>query len=82
MQFLDQVFLNRLTLHLAVCVFLATCFSAAPSLGLAPQNRTDDADTRSTGDYRADFKTFMKLSKDDDEQIERNAVFNLCQLHF
>lgn len=82
MQFLNQVFSNRLTLHLTVCVFFATCFATAPGLGFVPQIKTDDSDTRSIGDYRADLKTFMKLSKDDDEQIERNAVFNLCQLHF
>ena len=36
---------------------------------------------RSIGDYRRDVKAFMKLSKSKDEQIQRNAVFNLCALH-
>ena len=37
---------------------------------------------RSIGDYRRDLKKFMKLSKHDDEQLQRNAIFNLCALHY
>ena len=36
---------------------------------------------RSIGDYRGDVKTFMKLSKSKDQQVQRNAIFNLCALH-
>lgn len=39
-------------------------------------------DQRSIGDYRRDVKTFMKLSKSDDQPTQRSAVFNLCALHF
>ena len=37
---------------------------------------------RSIGDYRRDVKTFMKLSKSDDKPTQRNAIFNLCALHY
>jgi hypothetical protein len=66
----------------AFCPFLAVCFLFAPAYGIAIQVKTADSDTRSIGEYRADLKTFMKLSKEDDPQLERNAVFNLCQLHY
>lgn len=48
------------------------------SLCLAEQ----PANQRSIGDYRRDVKTFMKLSKSEDTQIQRNAIFNLCALHY
>lgn len=71
------------TRHIALCLFLATCFSADPCFGFfSPQDKTADSASRSIGDYRADLKTFMKLSKADDPQLERNAIYNLCQLHF
>jgi len=57
--------------------FILSCFAlpiqAAPVLG--------DGEQRSIGEYRRDVKTFMKLSKSEDEQVQRNAVFNLCALH-
>ncbi len=40
-----------------------------------------DVDRRTIGDFRRDLKTFMKLSKSQDAQTQRNAVFNLCALH-
>ena len=40
------------------------------------------AGQRSIGDYRRDVKTFMKLSKSDDKPTQRNAIFNLCALHY
>lgn len=67
---------------LAFCLFLTVFFLFAPAHGIAIQDQSADSDRRSIGEYRADLKTFMKLSKEDDPQLERNAVFNLCQLHY
>jgi len=41
-----------------------------------------NTDHRSIGEYRQDVKTFMKHSKSDDAQLQRNAIFNLCELHW
>jgi hypothetical protein len=78
----ETVFSSLQRQSLAVCLFLAACFSGAPLLGFVVQDDSDSARSRSLGEYRADLKTFMKLSKDDDPQLERNAIYNLCQLHF
>ena len=42
----------------------------------------EPAGQRSIGDYRRDVKTFMKLSKSDDKPTQRNAIFNMCALHY
>ena len=64
-------------------VFLITlCCSNQRCLAWIPQSVSTNKTTRSIGDYRKDLKMFMKLSKEADPQLERNAVFNLCQLHF
>jgi hypothetical protein len=51
-----------------------------PSQAQSP-NRDSGVEQREVGDYRKDLKTFMKLSKSDDDQQVRNAIYNLCQLH-
>ena len=58
--------------------------SIAVAVGFGhPQDAGDSpvVEQREIGEYRADLKTFMKLSKSDDPQVERNAIFNLCTLH-
>ena len=65
-------FFLRLLVGLSISCFILSAEAVA-------ENR--DADQRSIGDYRRDVKTFMKLSKSEDEQTQRNAVFNLCALH-
>ncbi|MGB1930875.1 MAG: hypothetical protein ACPHO8_16325 [Mariniblastus sp.] len=42
---------------------------------------TDTYSARKISDIRKDLKVFMKLSKSQDPQTERIAVYNLCQLH-
>ena len=65
------------------CFFLG---AAAVSCGFSFPGRYDDAavetDHRSIGEYRRDVRTFIKNSKSEDAQVERNAVFNLCELHW
>lgn len=36
---------------------------------------------REVGQYRSDLKSFMKLSKNQEPQVQRNAIYNLCLLH-
>lgn len=67
---------------LAAVLLVLVGVSATPAFGWLPQDKNNDSDSRSIGDYRDDLKTFMKLSKEEDPQLERNAIFNLCQLHF
>ena len=43
--------------------------------------KNDTAESRTIGQYMRDKKAFMKLSKNDDPQLKRNAVYNLCKLH-
>ena len=81
MQLLCFVIQRHLQRAYAFCLLLIACFLVAPDFGFAFQNKTGDSESRSIGEYRADLKTFMKLSKEDDPQLERNAVFNLCRLH-
>lgn len=52
------------------------------SVGCQSEEPADPPEERSIGEFRADLKTFMKRSKDDDPQLERNAIYNLCLLHF
>ena len=40
-----------------------------------------ESSSRSIGEYRKDMKAFMKLSKNEDQQLQRNATYNLCELH-
>jgi hypothetical protein len=66
----------------AIGLSLFCGFLVAPAFAIPlRQDRPFEVDTRSIGDYRSDLKTFMKLSKDDHVQLERNAIYNLCQLH-
>lgn len=65
-----------------LCLSLISGCLITPSYGEVYQDKTSNTESRSIGEYRADLKTFMKLSKADDPQLERNSVFNLCQLHF
>lgn len=64
---------------LAGCLVLAS-FAAATEY-VAPKVTVNNEDHRSIREYRLDVKAFMKLSKNDDEQTQRNAIFNLCELH-
>ncbi len=70
---------------LFLVTFFVTPFLSNPisSTGLLSAAPIDDRNTnhRSIGDYRRDLKKFMKLSKNDDDQLQRNAIFNLCALH-
>lgn len=63
-------------------ILVLVSFSAATEF-VAPKNAivVEDKDHRSIREYRQDVKAFMKLSKNDDEQIQRNAIYNLCVLH-
>jgi len=51
------------------------------NFGFAQTDSGLSEEPRSIGEFRKDLKAFMKLSKSSDDQIERNAIFNLCQLH-
>ena len=71
-----------LILKTALGLTLLACFFVTPATATPVQQTSSaEVDARSIGDYRRDLRTFMKLSKDEDAQLERNAVFNLCQLH-
>ncbi|MFK7767150.1 MAG: hypothetical protein AB8B55_08000 [Mariniblastus sp.] len=41
----------------------------------------NETESRSIGEYRKDMKAFMKLSKHEDPELQRNAAYNLCELH-
>ncbi len=47
----------------------------------ADDSKTGSIVPRKVSDFRKDLKVFMKLSKSQDPQTERIAVYNLCQLH-
>ncbi len=64
------------------CLVLGA-ISASAGFSSPVSLRVEESETeyRSIGEYRRDVKTFMKHSKSSDSQLERNAIFNLCELH-
>ncbi len=76
---MHSFFTNRIRIPLIVLPFVCSailCFSTIANSSEPLQN-----EDRSIGEFRQDLKAFMKLSKSDDAQGERNAIYNLCQLH-
>lgn len=74
---LDQVLKATTSVLLTAVLMTALGFSSPQ-----PSNQSiENDDHRSIGEFRSDLKVFMKLSKNKDEQIQRNAIFNLCVLH-
>lgn len=69
---------SQLSFSLCLLVGLSVACFILPAEAIAGHQ---DVNQRSIRDYRRDVKTFMKLSKSEDEQTQRNAVFNLCALH-
>lgn len=65
-------------------ITLTWCFGSFNNI--ADRNRSQASEStashRSIREYRLDVKTFMKLSKSKDAQTQRNAIFNLCELHW
>lgn len=69
------------------CARFGCCFfglvAISLSAGIAHPISVDGrlATDRAISDYRRDVRTFVKLSRNDKEQIQKNAIFNLCHLH-
>ena len=70
-----QIFFQFLKRHgrmpeWVLCLSLISGCLITPSYGEVYQDKTSNTESRSIGEYRADLKTFMKLSKADDPQLE------------
>ena len=72
-------FSPRTIIHYLLCGAVSLLF-VSPNL-FADDSETVATATRKVSDFRKDLKVFMKLSKSQDPQTERIAVYNLCQLH-
>ncbi len=81
MQLFSRSLTRRSLRRYVICLCFLSGMPVAPAFGWVMQGETADSQSRSIGEYRSDLKTFMKLSKEDDPQWERNAVYNLCRLH-
>ncbi len=55
---------------------------AGQTIAIEGENDTSAPIQRSLGDYRRDLKAFMKHSKCDQPEIQRAAIYNLCELHY
>lgn len=75
-------FLPSFRAIVASVVLGAISVSVGFSFSVEDTKTNQNSECRSIREYRLDVKTFMKLSKRDDAQIQRNAIFNLCELHW
>jgi hypothetical protein len=73
---------STLRAFLGFFVLISICLSVGFSFPDTDSSEVSNSPPRSIGEYREDVKTFMKLSKSEDQQLQRNAIFNLCELHW
>ncbi len=62
-----------------ILIFISTGVEFVKAEKTDPPNASSQ---RTIGQYRKDVKAFMKLSKHDDPSLQRNAIYNLCALHY
>jgi hypothetical protein len=80
-RWLVGVFLVGITIgHPRLGAVQSDASHAARTSNKSDSNGENDG-PRSIGEFRKDLKVFMRNSKEDDPQLERNAIYNLCQLH-